>query len=191
MLSFGVVFMTDALGIDLQTANLLMMPLFLGALAGMFLFGFIADWIHKKSPKLGRIYTIQAIQLMYAVLAFVMLTANFENKMMYGVLFFLMTFFGSANMGVNRPIVASVVKPELRGTAFALFVSVFEAIAWAIYNVAAGQIGERVGLKPVFMVVLVGLMLVNTAFITLLYKPYASDVQALDIEIAKRRAELG
>jgi MFS family permease len=190
MLSFGVVFMTDALGIDIQTANLLMMPLFLGALAGMFLFGFIADWIHKKAPKFGRIYTIQAIQFIYAVFAFIMLTANFENKMLYGVIFFFMTFFGSANMGVNRPIVASVIKPELRGTAFALFVSVFEAIAWAIYNVAAGQIGQRIGLKPVFMVVLVGIMLVNTVYISLLYKTYATDVKALDDEIAARRAAL-
>ena len=190
LLSMGVVFMTDALQIDLQTANILMMPLYLGMMLGMFTFGFIADWIHKESPKYGRIYTIQGIQLIYALLALIMLSANFENKMLYGVIFFFMGFFGSANMGVNRPIVASVVKPELRGTAFALFVSVFEAIAWAIYNIAAAQIGERIGLKPVFFVVLVGLMLVNTAFITLLYKPYANDVKALDNEIAARKALL-
>ncbi len=190
MLSMGVVFMVDALGVDLPTANLLMMPLFLGMLTGMFVFGFIADWIHRIAPTYGRIFTIQGIQFIYAVLALVMLTAKFENTMLYGAIFFFMGFFGSANMGVNRPIVASVVKPELRGTAFALFVSVFEAIAWAIYNIAAGQIGERIGLKPVFMVVLVILMLVNTAFITLLYKPYAKDVKALDDEIAARKAAM-
>jgi predicted MFS family arabinose efflux permease len=190
MLSMGVVFMVDALGFDLPTANLLMMPLFLGMLTGMFVFGFIADWIHRIAPTYGRIFTIQGIQFIYAVLALVMLTAKFDNTMLYGAIFFFMGFFGSANMGVNRPIVASVVKPELRGTAFALFVSVFEAIAWAIYNIAAGQIGERIGLKPVFMVVLVILMLVNTAFITLLYKPYAKDVKALEDEIAARKAAM-
>jgi hypothetical protein len=82
-------------------------------------------------------------------------------------------------MAVNRPIVASVVRPELRGTAFALFVSVFESIAWGIFNVAAGAVGEVIGLKPVFFAVLVVIMLVNTVFITLIYKSYASDVQAL------------
>ena len=75
-------------------------------------------------------------------------------------------------------------------TAFALFVSVFEAIAWAIFNVAAGQLGEVYGLKPVFFAVLVVLMLINTAFITLIYKPYAHDVQTLQDQMAARRQEL-
>ena len=101
-----------------------------------------------------------------------------------------MGFFGSANMGVNRPIIASVVRPELRGTAFALFVSVFEAIAWAVYNIAAGQLGDIYGLKPVFFVVLVLVMLVNTAFITLIYKPYAKDVRTLHKQLAARRDKL-
>ena len=190
MLSMGVVYMVDVLGFDLQQANLMMIPLMLGALSGMFTFGFIADWIHKKAPKYGRIGTIQTIQFVYAVLAFFGTQFIYPNVVIYGIIFFFMGFFGSANMGVNRPIVASVTRPELRGTAFALFVSVFEAIAWAIFNVAAGQLGEIYGLKSVFFAVLVVLMLVNTAFITLIYKPYAKDVQTLQDQMAARRNEL-
>ncbi len=189
MLSMGVVYMVDVLGFDLQQANLMMIPLMLGALLGMFTFGLIADWIHRKAPKYGRIGTIQAIQFIYAVLAFFGTQLIYPNTAIYGIIFFFMGFFGSANMGVNRPIVASVTRPELRGTAFALFVSVFEAIAWAIFNVAAGQLGEIYGLKPVFFAVLVVLMLVNTAFITLIYKPYAKDVQTLQDQMAARRQE--
>ena len=186
MLSMGVVYMTEVLGFDLQTANLMMIPLMLGALIGMLAFGFIGDWIHKKHPKHGRIATIQFLQGMYVILAFLGTQFTYPSMVIFGVLFFLMGFFQSSNMAVNRPIVASVVKPELRGTAFALFVSVFESIAWGIYNVAAGQIGESIGLKPVFFVVLVVLMLVNTLFITLIYKPYAKDVKALQEELAAR-----
>ena len=189
-LSMGVVYMVDVLGIDLAQANLMIIPFYAGMLLGMFMFGFIGDWVHKKSPKFGRIVTIQSIQFIYAILALIMLTGNFENTSTYTFIFALMGFFGSANMGVNRPIVAAVVKPEWRGTAFALFVSVFEAIAWAIYNIAAGKLGQIFGLKPVFVVVLVGIMLVNTAFITLLYKPYAKDVKALENEMKIRRQAL-
>jgi MFS family permease len=190
MISMGVVYMVDVLGFDLQQANLMMMPLMVGMLSGMFVFGFIADWIHRKAPKYGRIGTIQIIQFVYAVLAFFGTQFLYPNNAIYAVLFFGMGFFGSANMGVNRPIVASVVRPELRGTAFALFVSVFEAIAWAIFNIAAGQLGEVYGLKPVFFAVLVVLMLINTAYITLIYKPYAKDVQTLQDQMAARRQEL-
>ncbi len=143
-----------------------------------------------KSPKYGRIGAIQAIQFIYAVLAFFGTQFIYENSAIYMILFFLMGFFGSANLGVNRPIVASVVRPELRGTAFALFVSVFEAFAWAIYNIVAGQLGQAYGLKPVFFGVLVVLMLINTAFITLLYKPYVKDVQTLHAQLSEQREAL-
>lgn len=183
MMSFGVVYMTDVLGFDLPTANLMMMPLMMGALVGMFAFGFIGDWIHRKYPKFGRIATIQFLQGMYFVLAFFGTQLMYDSIAIYGVLFFFMGFFASSNMAVNRPIVASVVKPELRGTAFALFISVFESIAWGIYNVAAGKVGESIGLKPVFLVVLVGIMFVNFLFITLIYKPYARETKALQEQL--------
>jgi len=179
MMSFGVVYMTDVLNLDLKTANLMMMPLFMGAMLGMLAFGFIGDWIHRHYPKYGRIGTIQFLQGVYVILAFFGTQFVYESLAIYGVIFFFMGFFASSNMAVNRPILASVVKPELRGTAFALFVSVFESIAWGIFNIGAGQIGQAIGLKPVFLVVLVLIMLVNTLFITLIYKPYVHDVKAL------------
>ena len=129
MITMGVVYLVDVLGMTTSQANLMIFPLFAGMLLGMFTFGFFADWIHKKSPRFGRIGTIQALQVAYAIAAFFGTQFIYGNPVMYIVLFFTMGFFGSANMGVNRPIIASVVPPELRGTAFALFVSVFEAIA--------------------------------------------------------------
>ncbi len=188
MLSLGVVYMTEVLKLSLPTANLMMMPLMAGSLFGTLLFGFIGDRIHRKFPRYGRIGTIQFLQGMYVILAFFVTLFIHMDLAIFGVLFFLLTFFGSANMAVNRPIVAAVVRPELRGTAFALFVSVFESIAWGIFNVAAGAIGERTGLQPVFFTVLVVIMLINTLFITLIYKPYAQDSRALHEEL-KRRAE--
>ncbi len=188
MISLGVIYMVDVLGFDTASANLMMMPLVLGMLMGIMIFGFVGDWIHVRAPRFGRIGTLQAIQFIYAVLAFIGTQFIYESNVVYGIIFFTMGLFGSANMGVNRPIVASVVRPALRGTAFALFASVFEAIGWAIYNIVAGQLGEVFGLRPVFLVVLVVIMLINTAFITLLYKPYVEDAKALEVQLAAGRA---
>lgn len=189
MITMGVVYLVDVLGMTTSQANLMIIPLFIGMGSGVFIFGFFADWIHKKSPKFGRIGTIQVIQLAYAITAFFGTQFVYGNPVMYIILFFTMGFFGSANMSVNRPIIASVVPPELRGTAFALFVSVFEAIAWGFYNILAGQLGQIYGLKPVFFGVLVVLMLVNAAFITFIYKPYVHDVNALHLELKQRREQ--
>jgi MFS family permease len=72
------------------------------------------------------------------------------------------------NPPVNRPIVASVVPPELRGQAFAIFLTIFETIGWAVFALGAGRFAASVGIQTVFLWVLVGLMLVNAAVLSTL-----------------------
>ena len=47
------------------------------------------------------------------------------------------------NPAVNRPIVMSVVEPQLRGQAFAIFLSVFQTIGWALFSYGAGMLAGR------------------------------------------------
>ena len=81
------------------------------------------------------------------------------------------------NPPVNRPIVASVVPPELRGQAFAIFLTIFETIGWAVFALGAGRVAASVGIQTVFLWVLVGLMLVNAAVLSTLYVCYPRDVR--------------
>ncbi|MBR0724412.1 hypothetical protein [Bradyrhizobium manausense] len=68
--------------------------------------------------------------------------------------------------GVNRPIVMSVIRSELRGFAFAVLNAVVESIAWAMYSLPAGWLGDMFGLELVFLLILDGLMLLNGLLIT-------------------------
>ncbi|MFE9581437.1 hypothetical protein ACFYO1_34030 [Nocardia sp. NPDC006044] len=81
------------------------------------------------------------------------------------------------NPGVNRPIVAAVVPPEMRGAAFALPLSVFEALAYALFNLAAGLLTDVIGTRGVMLWIPGILMLVNAAFCTVLYRTYPADVE--------------
>jgi MFS-type transporter involved in bile tolerance (Atg22 family) len=83
-----------------------------------------------------------------------------------------------------------VVSPEMRGTAFAVFSSIFEALAHMIYGLLAGKLGEIFGLKPVFTAILVVLMIVNVFYCFLMYKPYAKDVEALHQKLHQKRLVL-
>ncbi len=53
-----------------------------------------------------------------------------------------------------------------------------------------GFLGERFGLQPVFLAVLVVLMLVNALFIFTLYKPYPRDVEKVKETLAARQDQL-
>lgn len=129
------------------------------------------------------------IQVFFAIFAFFGL--QFDRGSLWGFLpfFVAMGFLQGLGPGINRPIIISVTLPEMRSTAFALFVSVFEALTWALYNLLGGFVGERYGLQPVFLVVLVVLMLVNALFIFTIYRPYPRDVERVS-RILKSRQEM-
>jgi hypothetical protein len=93
------------------------------------------------------------------------------------------------NPPVNRPIVSTVVLPELRGQAFAVWLTVFETIGWALFAIVAGQFAATIGLTQVFLFVLVGLMLVNAAFLTILYWTYPRDVRRMEGALEQRRQD--
>ncbi|MFE5715577.1 hypothetical protein ACFQ7J_32765 [Streptomyces sp. NPDC056501] len=108
---------------------------------------------------------------------------------LYALFFGLMGVAQGVNPGINRPMIMAVVPPELRPAAFTLYISVFEAIAWALFGLGAGFLGDAIGLRPVFLWVLVILMLVNGAFLTLLHRTYARDTARLQAELDQRREQ--
>jgi len=190
MITFGVVYLVDIFGYDTSQANLIMMPHYIGMLLGFFLGGFMGDRFHRKFPKYGRIGVIQGIQLVYVIAAFFGTQIVWGSQTPFLIFFFIMGLMSTSSAGSNRPIIASVVSPEMRGTAFAVFSSVFEALAHMIYSLLAGKLGEIFGLKPVFTWILVGLMVVNVLYCTLMYKPYAKDIEVLHQQLLEKRQGL-
>lgn len=70
----------------------------------------------------------------------------------------------------------SVVEPQLRGQAFAIFLSVFQTIGWALFSYGAGMLAVQIGIQASFNIFLVWLMLINAAFLGLLFLCYRKDV---------------
>ncbi|MFJ3219969.1 MFS transporter [Kitasatospora sp. NPDC086801] len=185
--SFAVVYLVDVFGFTTQRAAVVLMPMGIGYLLGTLLGGFLADWAARRSPRHGLPGALQGAQVAFAVLAFLGTQVHYRGIGAYALLFCLMGVTQGVNPGLNRPMVMAVTPPELRATAFTIYVSVFEAIAWAAFGLGAGFLGQTLGLRPVFLAVLVVLMLVNGAFLTLLHLPYANDVQRVQQELDLRR----
>jgi MFS family permease len=100
----------------------------------------------------------------------------------------LFGFFQGMNPPVNRPIVMSVVLPELRGQAFAIFLTIFQTIGWAMFALTAGWLANTFGIQGVFLWILVILMLVNGLVLTALYVTYPRDARRVARELDRRRA---
>jgi Na+/proline symporter len=82
-----------------------------------------------------------------------------------------------------------VVLPELRGQAFAIFLSVFETIGWALFALTAGWLGTKLGIENAFLYILVVVMLLNALLLSALYVTYPRDARAVTRELERRRYE--
>jgi MFS family permease len=97
---------------------------------------------------------------------------------------------GLPSAGVTRPVLAAVTPPELRSSAFAFLLSVAEAIATVVFGLIAGYLGDLIGIKTVFLVMMTILTLGQTAYWFLFYKSYPEDVENLHKLMAQRRQEI-
>ncbi|MFE6853198.1 MFS transporter [Streptomyces sp. NPDC057674] len=187
--TFGVIFLVDAYGFSVQVASVVLLPMGIGYFAGTLLGGFLADWASRRSPRHGLVAVLQAAQFTFGIVAYFGTQIDYGSIGLFAFFFALMGLAQGVNPGVNRPMVMAITPPELRGAAFAVYITVFEAIAWAAFSLGAGFLGDAVGLRVVFLWVLVVLMAVNGAFLGLLYRTYAQDVARVQRELDRRRAE--
>jgi MFS family permease len=134
---------------------------------------------------------MQVVSVIIAVLSYLGMQVEWGNN---GILFAIYFIFGLTvglpSAGVTRPVLAAVTPPELRSSGFAFLLSVAEALATIIFGLLAGYLGDLIGIKTVFLVMMTGLTLVQTAFWFLFYKSYPQDVDNLHSLLAERRAQV-
>jgi|UPI0006F71CBC predicted MFS family arabinose efflux permease len=176
VMSFGVVYLTQVYGFPNRTASIVIAPTGIGYLLGTIGGAVIFDRMHKAWPDFGRVAFLQIMQIVFGVMAFLGTQFNWGSIYVFCGFFFMMGCALGALPGANRPIVMAVVPPRLRSLAFVILIAIVESLSWAAYNAGAGWFGDRYGLKSVFIVVVVGLVLVNGALLTVLYRTYPRDV---------------
>lgn len=186
--SFGIVFLVKTYGFSTATASIVTLPFGVGYLIGTLGGGAATDLLQTRLPRIGRIIVLQFAQFGFAVVALLGTQHDWGGIGVFAGFWAVMGFMQGLNPGVNRPIVAAVVPPELRGAAFALMLSVFEALAYALFNLIAGLLVGVIGLAGVMLWIPGVLMLVNAAFCTILYRTYPRDTEKLRILLATRTA---
>ncbi|ASF08212.1 hypothetical protein NBRGN_066_00880 [Nocardia brasiliensis NBRC 14402] len=184
--SFGIVFLVHTYGFTTAVASIVTLPFGIGYLFGTFGGSLAIDFLQNRLPRTGRIIVLQFAQLGFGVVALVGTQHDWGGIEIFAGFWAVLGFLQGLNPGVNRPIVAAVVPPEMRGAAFALLLSVFEALAYALFNLAAGLLTDVIGLRGVMLWIPGILMLVNAAFCTLLYRTYPRDVERQRALLAER-----
>lgn len=184
---FGVTFLVAVRGFDNATAAIVLLPFGVGYAVATFGGGFLLRLVDRVAPNRGRVAYLQLAQVFFAIVAFLATQFDYGAIGAYAVFWALMGLGQGLNPPVNRPIVAAVVAPELRGQAFAVWLTIFETIGWALFAIVAGQLAVAIGLQSILLVVLVVLMLVNAAVLTVLYFTYPRDVRRLNEQLEQRR----
>jgi MFS family permease len=184
--SFGVIFLVNTYGFTTAVAAVVTLPFGIAFMIGAFGGGIVTDALHQRFPRWGRIAVLQTAQIVFGATAIIATQFDWGGIEVFAAFWAVMGLMQGLNPGVNRPIVAAVVPPELRGAAFAVMLSVFEAAAYAIFNLVAGFMGERFGLGVVMLWVPGILMLLNGLLITVLYRTYPRDAAKMATELHAR-----
>ncbi|MDX3103898.1 MFS transporter [Nonomuraea angiospora] len=186
---FGVQFLVTERGIDNATAILVALPFGLGYSVATLSAGFVLPRLDRLMPSRGRVLVLQLAQILFAVIAFFGTQFRYETIATYAVFWALLGACQGLNPPVNRPIVAGVVLPELRGQAYAIWLTVFETIAWALFSLMAGSLAATLGIQGVFLWVLVILMIVNGLLLSVLYVTYPRDTARVARQLELRRSQ--
>lgn len=186
---FGVQFLVTERGFSNAVAAVVLLPFGIGYFVGTILGGLTVSTLDRLVPRRGRVVFLQAAQLIFALVAFFGTQFHYEAIGIYAIFWALMGGAQGLNPGVNRPIVMSVVRPELRAQAFVIFLTIFETIGWAAFTYIAGALADLIGIQTVFLWMLVILMVINAAVISVLYAVYPRDRERVTTELVRRRDE--
>jgi MFS family permease len=184
---FGIQFLVKERGFTNATAALVLVPFGIGYVVGTLGGGYVVAWLDRVWEHTGRVVFIQVAQFGFALAALLGTQVGYTSITIYGIFWALFGFFQGMNPPVNRPIVMSVVLPELRGQAFAIFLTIFQTIGWAMFALTAGWLAMNLGIQGVFLWVLVVLMVVNGLVLTALYFTYPRDARRVTTELEHRR----
>ncbi|WP_323136375.1 MFS transporter [Streptomyces sp. NBC_01446] len=185
---FGVQFLVTERGFTNAVAARVLVPFGLGYVIATVLSGYAVAFLDRVMPHQGRVLFNKAARILFAVAALFGTQFAWQSIGVYAVFWALFGAFQGMNPPVNRPIIMSVVLPELRGQAFSIFLNFFRTIGWALFSLSAGFLANALGIEGVFLWVLVVLMLANGLLLGSLYFTYPKDVRRVDDELERRRA---
>jgi len=179
LFSFMVTFMVDVRGFTTADANIVFAAFGLGMIISSFLGGLLGDWVERKNPDKGRIMLMQIYLLTFSVFTFLATQIAWSTTGFYVIWFLTGLVFSVGFSGCVQPMLASVVQPEMAGTAFALLFALIQGLLSALLSLAMGFLAERHGLQIVMFWLITVPYALNAVYWFLFYKPYPKDVAAI------------
>jgi len=189
LLSFSVTFLVDVRHFSNFEGTLVLAVFASGYIASSFLGGWIGDKIHRRWGLIGRVTLMQIYLVVYAGMSYMCLQVAWPHGWYYPLfaLFGLVSAIGFP--GAVMPLVAAVVLPEVRSTAFGFLFSFVQGGVTAVLSLAVGWFAERHGLLPVVFWLTTVPYAANAVLWFAFYRTIPRDVAFREAEL-RRRGEL-
>jgi MFS family permease len=189
---FLILWLVEERGLETQQAPLVFGIMLIGTAISNVLGGYIGDWAEQKSPKYGRAFIGQISVIFGIPLTIILLTAteNWNLWELTAFCFFTALLISWPGKGSKEPMMAAVVPPELRSTAFAMTVFVENGFA-AIVALIFGMIADRIDLQTAMLWTIPVPWILCAVFFTGFYFTYPKDREKQRLILEERARELG
>lgn len=190
--AFLILWLVEERGLSTQQAPLVFGVMLIGTALSNIIGGYIGDWADQKSPKYGRAFIGQLSVIFGIPLTIFLLTStkNWSIPALTGFCFFIGLLISWPGKGSKEPMMAAVVPPELRGTAFSLAVFVengFSAIVALIFGLIADKIDLATAMFWTIPIPWVLCAILFSGF----YFTYPRDREKMRVLMEERAKELG
>lgn len=146
--AFLILWLVEERGLTTQEAPLVFGIMLIGTALSSVLGGYLGDWAEQKNPKYGRTI-IGQISVTFGIPLTIILiraTNDWSVAQLTAYCFLIGLLIGWPGKGAKEPMMAAVVPPELRATAFAMTTFVESGFA-AIVALIFGLIADKLDLQ--------------------------------------------
>ena len=190
--AFLILWLVEERGLSTQQAPIVFGIMLVGTAISNVMGGIIGDWAEQKSPKYGRAFIGQMSVIFGIPLTIILLTRteNWSIPALTAFSFFIVLLISWPGKGSKEPMMAAVVPPELRSTAFAMTTFVESGFA-AIVALVFGLIADKIDLQTAMFWTIPIPWIVCAILFSGFYFTYPKDREKQHLLMKQRAEELG
>jgi MFS family permease len=191
LFAFQVTFLVDVRHYKTDEATVLTSVFFLGFTISSLAGGFLGDWFARKNPRRGRIILMQLYLVAFAIMSFLAMQIDWNNKPVEYIIWLVFGLIGSLGFsGCVLPMVTAVVAPQYRSTAFALLFSFIQGALAALLSLALGGLAQQFGLRAVMLGMVTVPYAINALVWFAFYRIYPRDMARLQESLSAEKPAL-
>ncbi len=190
--AFLILWLVEERGLTTQEAPLVFGIMLIGTALSSVLGGYLGDWAEQKNPKYGRTI-IGQISVTFGIPLTIILikaTNDWSVAQLTAYCFLIGLLIGWPGKGAKEPMMAAVVPPELRATAFAMTTFVESGFA-AIVALIFGLIADKLDLQTALFWTVPVPWIICAILFSGFYFTYPEDHEKLHLLLQERARELG